>query len=389
MKIAIPKELPVEYLFVKKGIIRLIDEKGNAFVLAEHLDGKIRDLETELQAELNGRFATSKNNLAITGSLSWTGGNHHVSVRLDRTEIKDSFTFGDFTVDAGILEGNVDLSFPDTLSLASLHSTGRMTIDSGICRIGKSDEFLTGFSVRVSTSGTLLQMDSLHCRWHGMHVASSGFWNYATSQGKIIARADSVDADSLSGHATMAKTADSLHSPLRGKGRLDVVAAKDATDSAIRITVVGGGFNFQGLPLALTAGGRVDSARVRVDSLRVNAKNIVARLDGSCAFTERFPFKGTLAIVTGAGGTTTADKVRAAGSFCGNSVAMTASLTLSGAGAVACGLPMEGLKFELAYRNSKLTFATSGAALALNGSIDHLISPMPQAECSFKIAPGE
>lgn len=175
----VSRRFGLEYLFVKNGVIRLKDRRGQIAVLGEQLQGRMWDNGSELNYKLTGKLGASKRNLFVNGCISWHGEKHRLSLKLDKAEIRRPLVFKDVVISGGALTGALEFLFPDTVSFGNIESNGWIRIDHGTCRMGRSKKTFNSVNLSLSISGTRVTIDSLSLRYSGASFHANGTWDIA------------------------------------------------------------------------------------------------------------------------------------------------------------------------------------------------------------------
>jgi hypothetical protein len=175
--VLISRQFAAEYLLVKNGVISLKDRRGKVTVLGKQLQGRLWDTGTELNYKLTGRLGASRENLFVNGRISWRGENHHLSLQLEKAEIRRPLVFKDVVITGGSLTGVIDLVFPDTVTVADIESKGWVRINNGTFRVRGIQKPLNSVNLSLSVLNTRITIDSLSGRYACASLRANGTWD--------------------------------------------------------------------------------------------------------------------------------------------------------------------------------------------------------------------
>ena len=184
----VSRQIGLEYLFVKNGVIRLRDKQDHVTVFGEQLQGRMWDNDAALSFNLTGKLGATRKNLFASGRISWHGEKHRLSLKLDMAEIHHPLVFKEVAITGGALTGALEFLFPDTVSFSNIESNGWIRIDHGTCRIGSMKKPFNSVNLRLSVSGTRVTIDSLSLQHSCARFHANGAWDIAG-----IAPSDRID----------------------------------------------------------------------------------------------------------------------------------------------------------------------------------------------------
>ena len=273
------RSLPVDFLLVRKGTVTLsAGASAPRMLLGEELSGRMWEDEAGVSLDLRGKMASRKKNMVLTAAISRTGRNHRVSLRLDKAEISKPLRLGHAQIASGVLDGVVELSFPDSVSAATFESNGWVRISNGSCAIDGMDSAFSSMGLFAQLSNTTLRVDSLRCGFRGMDLAGKGDWNFSSApsaQTGMLVRCQGIRPEQL-----VFFPSGSLKN-ITGQGWLEVKCVRRKNTGRRDFTFQAGGLNIGGQPVTLVAGaGLWEGSQVSVDSMSISGPGFSARGSG-------------------------------------------------------------------------------------------------------------
>jgi hypothetical protein len=273
------RSLPVDFLLVRKGTVTVSGGGGTApMVLGEDLSGRLWEDAAGVSMEMRGKMASKKKNMALSAVFSRTGRDHRVSIRIDKARISKPLQLGHARIVSGVLDGVVELSFPDSLTAATFESNGWVRIFQGSCAIDGVDSSVSSIGLHVTLANTTLRVDSLRCGLNGMEFLGKGDWDISSvpaAESGLLLRCQGVRPQQL----TFIPSA--VVENLSGLGWLEMKLIKQKRTGNRRFSFQGGGISIAGLPITMAYGaGRWEGSQATVDSISVEGPGVAIRSSG-------------------------------------------------------------------------------------------------------------
>ena len=377
------KNFPVQYLLVRKGTVTLLT-RGGTVVVGEELAGRLWDDPAAVMAELRGTMASHKKNLFLSAAFSKTGERHRVSLRRDKAQIRRPFGVGTVDVTAGALDGVFEISFPDSVNLRTIESSGWLRISRGKCAVQGLASPLTAIGLYAAVSNATVRLDSLQCEVNGALLSAKGSWDlaaYDTSENYVTIHAAGIRAEAL----TM------LPSPvlknLAGTGWAEVKLGKRKNADQHWFSCSAGGVSVWGMVISsLVSCGRINESQVTVDTLNLYGHSFKVSATGLVNYEKKpaaysFTYKASCDSLPGVPGVH--GQVTLQGTARGLGALYFADAVLGGRSLSYSGIPLGAPEIRLTTSNGKgLSFSSlqgNGGYFSIAGLIDSLGGAKPLA----------
>jgi hypothetical protein len=273
------RSLPVDFLFVRKGTVALSDGHGESgIVLGEDLSGRLWEDAGGVSLDLRGKMASRRNNMALTAAFSRSGRGHRVSLRLDKAEIGKPLRLGRAQIVSGVLDGVVELSFPDSVTAATFESNGWVRIFRGSCTIDGVDSPVTSIGLYATLANTTLRFDSLRCAMSGLEFSGKGDWDFAfapAAQTGLTIRCLGIRPQQF------AWVPSGITKNISGQGWMEMNLIKQKNTGNRRFSFQAGGISVAGQPIPqVGCAGRWEGSQVTADSFAVSGPGFTGRGSG-------------------------------------------------------------------------------------------------------------
>ncbi|MBN2036529.1 MAG: hypothetical protein JW768_07280 [Chitinispirillaceae bacterium] len=384
--------LEVEYLQVKKGTLLIKDHTGTSIVLGEELHGRLRDNGKELTYDLDGRLGASRKNLFASGSISWTGSRHHLSLRFRSAEIKRPISLKEAEIVSGTLTGALEFSFPDSFSLASLESNGWIRITRGTCRIDSLKKPFDSVNLSCTFNDSRCTIDSIRCSWSGVSIRATGSWDLARRDAtdRLNFECRNITLDSLP-----LPVLDGFSRAVSGTGWL-FGTLKRQGERGSTLSLKAGGVNAWGTPVhqadadvtlndtALS----FDALKLRLPGIRIGAGGSVDLRDTEPAYS--FSCRGAVDSLGTVAPAAIRGTARFSGTVQGTGDDYTGRFTVQTDGVSYADVPLCNLAATVHARGTSAQFNIQGKdstlACSVRGRVDSLFSSYPITCCSLALA---
>ena len=379
----------LEYLFVKNGVIRLKGRRGQVAVLGEQLQGRMWDTGTELNYNLTGKLGATRKNLFASGSISWRGEKHRLSLKLDMAEIRRPLVFKDVVITAGALTGALEFAFPDTVTFANIESNGWVRINHGTCRIGTIKKTFNSVNLSLSISDSRITIDSLSLHHSCARFRANGTWDLAGRApfDRIDFQCRNLWLDSL-GLAPMRNLCRVVGAGW-ARGTLE---RKKGSDAAISINY--GGVTLWGTPLlGLFAHVKLQHSQLELDSLSLRSPALTFTGTGIVDYSKEpmaygFQVNGafdSLAFIQ----PRCNGKIRFSAMLNGVGNDRSGQITMQGKGIRYSGIPFGGVSMTAQMRGDSGVFSfhneERGCAVKAGGIARQLFKNNPKSLCTLSL----
>jgi hypothetical protein len=273
------RTLPVDYLLVRKGTVTFSTGAAQQqILLGEDLSGRLWEDLAGVTLELRGKMASRKKNMALSAVFSRTGRDHRVSLRLDKAEINRPVRLVGAQIVSGVLDGVIELSFPDSLTAETFEANGWVRILGGSCLVNGVDSLVSPIGLYTTLSNTVLRVDSLRCGYRGMDFTGRGDWDFAPSprnETGLLMRCAGIRPDRLS-----FLPAGALEN-ITGSGWVETKIVRQKRDGHRRFSFQAGGLNVGGQQITMVSGaGAWDASQVTADSFSATGPGFSAKGSG-------------------------------------------------------------------------------------------------------------
>ena len=269
-------EAPVHFLFVKKGIIRLVDYSGDTLLLADNLSGKLSNKTGDVTVELDGEFGSTRKNFSLQGFFSPLKNRHHLSLRLTNAQLKHQLALKDITLLPGTINGIMECAFTNSLSPDSVELHGSLRLSSSFASIESIPAQVDSIFMNFTFEDRVCTISNCDGIFRGIRFGTKGSYVIGTQPSlQMYLFSDDVIPDSLYGILP-----DSLLDYTDGTMELNAsLAWRYKTDPTFTIT--GGGLTIGTTEInRLYCGGYVSGTKLIIDSAALNADIFSANLHG-------------------------------------------------------------------------------------------------------------
>ncbi|MBD3321292.1 MAG: hypothetical protein GF350_09380, partial [Chitinivibrionales bacterium] len=250
---SLPENLPVEYLYIKRGTVQFVGRSGEQIDFGEGLAGKLWEDRDGLYFDCAGKIASRRRNLSFSGMFSRTGERHRLSLRLDNARIGKPLDLKSLVITDGVLDGVCEFFFSDTLRAGLVDARGNFRVDNGVCRLDGSAEEFTGIALRLNLDGSVVHVDSALCVWRHASVNCTGKWDMANSEESRLA----VSVNKITMENIRPELPVFLKKIIPGNAWVTLNVIRKSGETFPRLHLSCGGLSLMGIPLT-ESGGEVD-----------------------------------------------------------------------------------------------------------------------------------
>jgi hypothetical protein len=385
--------IPVGFLSVKKGTIRVRDRNGQITVLGEQLDGKMWGTGAELDYDLNGKLGAKRRNLFIAGRFSWRGEKHRISLTLNKADIAKPFAFRNVMVSRGSLSGALDVTFSDSVSINSIDANGWIKVGRGSCRIDDLPRPFDSVQLSLSVVNTRCIIDSVSGMYAGTRIQAGGTWDLSARApvDSIGFRCLNICADSLFVPAADLRESGN-GSGILGSGWFRGALVRLKGSDAV-LTANAGGVTFGGAPV-IGAFARVKFQRKQFDfdslSIQLPAGSLSGNgvIDyGNTPLAYSFQCAGSIDSL-GLFRKECGGNVRFAGEVQGVGGSATGAFTAQGTKILYSGIPLGGVALSAKVRGDSIVFTARNndrANVIKAGGVFSGIGGSPKVRCTVAV----
>lgn len=268
---------PVNYLYIKKGAIHLVDDRGDTLELARKLAGQLLSFPNETSFSLAGNFGSSHRNVSFQGTLGWLQHRHHFSVRLSNAHLEQPIHFGNTTVISGSLNGAVECTFTKRFHLqdAELHGWLQLT-DGNISFNNTLPTPLDSIVLRLSFENSDIYINTLSAQFRSIPIVARGTFSFQpTLSTRLHVSTGTIAAASLAGLLPDSLLA-LINHPFSATADL---IWNQGEDPAFSATI--DDFSMSQIPFShLSVKGHLCKQRLFADSICAKSEYIAARMSG-------------------------------------------------------------------------------------------------------------
>ncbi|MBD3346035.1 MAG: hypothetical protein GF401_13310 [Chitinivibrionales bacterium] len=383
-----PDDLPLEYLYIKKGTARFIDNHGNPLDFGEQLDGRIWADDAGVFFDCRGKIASRKRNMSFSGMFSRKKERHRLSLRLDHARIRKPLYLKSVVLTEGVVDGVCEFFISDTLRAGLVDARGWFTVDNGVCSFGKGDETLSDIAIRLRCDGATVFVDSASCFWRDVDVDCRGQWDFAQQDvSKMSFAAQNINLDKL-----FPSMPDFMGQNILGNAwlTLNVIQNINEPFPALRLSL--GGLSVLGIPLTESSGLiRLEKGEALVDSLFIQGEGIQFGTSGKVRYAGKSPSYSMdymITIDTLPALENFRGRIISSGSIEGKGARILVRSNAKGENVVVGETPLGDPALELTLRNNTITFGSSpenNAGFTIKGILDSAWSSNPGLTCSLEV----
>jgi len=277
-----PEAFGVNYLIVKNGEARLIEKNGAFVSIGDHLNGKMWSQYEDLYFELEGKLASHRRNLNLSGVVG--SETTRLSFLMEKAKISRPVRLQSLKITRGTFSGLFELVvMSDSAGMPLFDTQGSLHISRGTAQITGVDEAVKDIEVAVTMDSTVWNLDSLKLKWSGLSCKGTGKWDIGKGEGGIL----NLYAEDIRPERLFPDMPELISKNLFGTGWLGITLRSKADFSKVTARIHGGGINLLERPVTSLQLSLLleEQKKLTVDSLEITTDLFTVKADATYTFS--------------------------------------------------------------------------------------------------------